>query len=41
MNVIELFRHAAQIADAIAVGVHKALGINLINNRTFEPITHR
>ena len=41
MDVIELFRHAAQIADTVAVGVHKALGINLINDRTLEPITHR
>ena len=41
MNVIELFRYAAQIADTVAVGVHKALGINLINDRTLEPITHR
>ena len=40
INVIELFRHAAQIADTVAVGVHKALGINLINDRTLEPIAH-
>ena len=41
LDVIEFLRHAAQVADAIPVCIHKALGIDLIHHRLLKPVTHR
>ena len=37
-NIIELFGNAGQIADPIAIGVHKTARINLINHRPTPPV---
>ena len=38
--MIELFDHAFQIADAIAVRVAEGSRVNLINDSAAQPITH-
>ena len=40
LDVVEPLHDAAQIAHAVPVAVLKALGIDLIDDRLFEPITH-
>ena len=40
-NIVQLFRDAVQVADAVGVGVPEGLGIDLIKNRVVKPLWHK
>jgi hypothetical protein len=38
--VVEVVDHAAEVADAVAVGVGERLGVDLVQHRVGQPVVH-
>src|SRR5699024_3474047 len=41
LDVVQLFDDAGQVADAVAVRIPEALGVDLVENALFQPVGHK